>query len=1424
MLLRPERWGRTGRGAEGGTVAEAGQDRWVDVSPSQFPHEAEGLALVRAIMPDETPFRAWSNFEFRDSRGRWHEVDLLLLGRKQLHLIELKYYSGTLRGDDQRWARDGRRPEDSPLKLTRRKAQYFASKLRDELRLWAQEQNVQISDERDVIPFVQEAVFLHHPDLRCVLSPASAINLYGLDDRVSQSHLTGISELVLEPAGRRAIGPNQEHILVKLLERIGLVQRREREAGSWVIEDQAIDSDEGWQDWLAYHRVVQQDRARIRFRVLPPTASQPERAAARQIAEHEFRIMSRLQHDGLLRPRDLVESELGIGLVYPYDQQWQRLDLWLAGQEQGVPLATQLSMIRQIGEALQYAHNNRVVHRGLIPPAVWVRPVPGTQGDVKVRVGDWQGSGSLQNVSATIGTVHGVTSLVDVSLDDHGSGAAEVFTAPEGAWSADADRIRLDVFGLGSLAFYLLTGRSPAPSRSALKQRLRDQQGLDLAIELPQIPSTLRSLVLKATDPAPSRRTADVTTFLSQLGAAERDAATANEETDPLEAAPGTVLDGRFRLIRRLGQGSTAVGLLVQDLLAEGDPECVLKVALNDTAATRLDDEAEALKRLDHPRIVKVLDPHVVVGGRRALLLESAGAETLTSARRARTRLSYDLLDRYGKDLLDCLVALDKAGIDHRDIKPSNLGVRESRGDRTKHLILFDFSLTRAAASATQAGTPPYLDPFLTGARDRYDSAAERYAAAVVLFEMATGSVPVYGDGKGDPGSTRDEATIRPEMFDQTLAGDLVDFFRKALASDAGARHHTAEAMRTAWLTIFAKDDTTEPGESYDELAAKAALTTPLRDSGLTGRALSALEPYAVETVGELLTVDPVRLSRLQGVANSTRLQITSRIKEWRARLGSEVRTTDRSGPALTPTAAADLLLRVVATPRSPSRGGVVRLVLGFDTALDAFATHAQLGANLDEPVQPSRITTLLGTLQERWAGDDHARALLDRLAEAVSTRLTELGSVATVAELTRTMLETLAPEPHVDQRLARGLLRFALERRKAMNKADGSQLPVWVRRRAGVVTLLAEDQTLCDVAESLAAEADRLVGATGDAANAIIPAQRVQARLEAAVPVESSWPAALADPLRRVTLAAAASTHAAATGAGDLHHRGLTAVAALAQTFADFGGQQLTPDEIRERVRVRFPAVPALPQRPALDSLITDAGLGLTFDDRLRVYRALQTGKATTGLESRSATSLAVTTSPVGTTGALGARLETSIGSRSFLALGTRADRLSRLIDAARARYGATMVDLTGALLEALRSVSAAANMPWDLVRAADAERESSRPRRGLEELVRRSWPEVEAAVGRALADGSADSPVLLTDASPLARYDNMALLTRWTDLAAPRRRAVWLLVPQLNGNHGPVIDGRPVPLAAPNQFVNLDNEWIDSTAALSAAAQKEQ
>ncbi len=186
----------------------------------------------------------------------------------------------------------------------------------------------------------------------------------------------------------------------------------------------------------------------------------------------------------------------------------------------------------------------------------------------------------------------------------------------------------------------------------------------------------------------------------------------------------------------------------------------MLKVAVDDAAAARIADEAEVLAGLTGPRLVRLVEGPLDVGGRQALVLESAGDETLAEVLRGRERLSLDLLERWGSDLLEALVALDRAGVDHRDIKPANLGVREGRSDRAKHLVLFDFSLSRAGATAVTAGTPPYLDPFLDAPeRGRHDSAAERYSAAVVLFEMATGATP--GSATGCP-TPRPSATRPP--------------------------------------------------------------------------------------------------------------------------------------------------------------------------------------------------------------------------------------------------------------------------------------------------------------------------------------------------------------------------------------------------------------------------------------------------------------------------------------------------------------------------------------------------------------------------------------------------------------------------------------------------------------------------------------
>ena len=603
-------------------------------------------------------------------------------------------------------------------------------------------------------------------------------------------------------------------IIGELMARIGVVQRRQREAGSWVIDEEPLADGKDWQDWPAFHRVATTERARIRFFVTPPGTTSTTRAKVRQVAEHEYRIMSRLANDRLLRPRDMVDNDLGVGLVYPLDEKFQRLDLWLADQAGQIPVLGQLALLRQVAEAVAYAHRNRVVHRGLTPHAVLVRPGP--DGGMRVLVGDWRSAGTVGGASSTGVPGSGVTGLMGVSDGaSQGPGQpgalvrpgavdvdrrlAEAFEAPEGVWNRDADRIRLDVFALGALAYFVLSGRPPASDRAALRERLHREGGLDLSADLPQVPQAIRAMVLDATRPAVSDRLPDVRSFLERLADAERAlAGPADDVVDPLEAAPGAVIAGRFRLQRRLGTGSTAVGLLVTDLtIGESGPDAtrVLKVAVDDAAAGRLADEAKVLAGLDNPRLVRLVEGPVDVGGRHALVLETAGDETLGEVLRGRERLSLDLLERWGTDLLEALVALDRAGVDHRDIKPANLGVREGRGDRAKHLVLFDFSLSRAGATAVTAGTPPYLDPFLDEpARGRYDSAAERYSAAVVLFEMATGATPQFGDGLSDPASVHDEAMIEARMFDPAVEGELTAFFRTALARNARQRYDTAAA------------------------------------------------------------------------------------------------------------------------------------------------------------------------------------------------------------------------------------------------------------------------------------------------------------------------------------------------------------------------------------------------------------------------------------------------------------------------------------------------------------------------------------------------------------------------------------------------------------------------------------------------------
>ncbi len=1394
-------------------------DRWVEVTPSQFPYEAEGLKIVRDLMPKAAPYCAWTNFEFRDDRGTWSEIDLLLLGPDGLHLIELKYYSGILRGDDNRWLRSGHPAQDSPLLLANRKAKRLRSKLTAAY-AEVKRKNPQTSypPTLDVIPYVHEAVFLHHPDFVCELPVPSRRDLYGLPGS-TKSNLVGIDAILNgKPRAGTVI---HDRVIAQLMQMIG-VRAHAREAGSYVLDQTPLEDGPGWQDWLGTHKLLKDQRRRIRFYVAPEGASEADRRRSQLIAAHELKVMQRLSSDGILRPEDFVDSELGPGLVYPYDAGWQRLDLWLADNAHQLDFDAQLAFIRQLAETVQYAHGKNVVHRALNPRAILVRPA--ASGRLESQITGWQAVGRTDE--STVTSTPGVTRL-EVNelqlLPAAERGAVEAFSAPEGLLQSQ-NRLCLDVFSLGALAFYLVTGRTPAANRSDLAKRLHDQNGLDIWVDLPQTPSALRDAILKATRPQVSDRYEDVSAFLAALDLAVVPAEP-DQRVDPLDAGPGATLDDRFTLLRRLGAGSTAVGLLVNDSHRSEPKEVVLKVAIDDSAAQRLTDEASALAKIDHPQVVKLLEGPIEVSGRQALLLESAGRESLAGRLGNRQRIPLDFLERWGTDLLEIVAGLDRAGVLHRDIKPANLGIREKRS--AKHLALFDFSLAKASASDTHAGTPPYLDPFVAR-RTQYDSAAERYSAAVVLFEMATGHTPVFGDGMSDPSVLADEATISPDDFDGSVRDYLVPFFTRALARDASLRHHTADEMLREWQASFPAS--TQAPDDADALAAEALAETALPKSGLSPRALSVVEQLHVHTVGDLVRVDALRINNLPGITTDTRKELIARTKPWRAKFGSKTRGWQPIARRATfpdPHDSAEILLKAVRRRKKNSSSkeiGLTQRLLGLTGDLSANANQAEIAASWSPAITRGRVSQLLTELQACWADDSKALDLLQALQMITNRRLAELGDIATFDELADHLLSQLAlpdSDEANEHRLAQGLLRFTIERQMALARVDANDDQEWtLRRRENQPVLLATRPELLDLTDALSRRADDLVGETNlSGTDQLIPASRVIQQLQAVVThAEQSLTvpvaAELRDGLRLAKLGAQLSRNAGATATGDLHHMQLSAQAALKVALPPASTSRLfTTEEIRNLVAARFPMLARLPRRPRLDEVAAATGL-LRWEEDLRKYRSTaKPAESDTDLHSRFSTILPTQVSAIGP-GAVGQRLIDSRDHHSFVALGVMADRLDRFTEIACHTFDAVEVDLTNTMMEALREQSAKMGIAWNAVLNADASVSGSRAHQGLHALIARARPALSATIEQSLRDAEG-RPVLLTDPSLLSRYDAIDLLAPLTDLSRKRPSALWLVLPQLPGNIGVVIDGKVLPLTAPSQYVDVGADWINAQLA---------
>ncbi|HEV2060872.1 MAG TPA: serine/threonine-protein kinase, partial [Solirubrobacteraceae bacterium] len=267
--------------------------------------------------------------------------------------------------------------------------------------------------------------------------------------------------------------------------------------------------------------------------------------------------------------------------------------------------------------------------------------------------------------------------------------------------------------------------------------------------------------------------------------------------------ASGIELPERYRVTRHIASGGMASVWEVEDLLL-GRVVAVkvlgAQYAADRGARARFQREARTAARVsEHPHIATIFDTGEH-GEDAYIVMEyfSGGtvADRLRAAREGGAPVPRETALRWLREAAMALDAAHEAGIVHRDVKPANLLL-----DANDRLAVGDFGIARLADDTpmTQTGqvlgTAAYLSPEQAMGRPT-TAASDRYALAVVAYELLTGQRPFAGGPV--TAQARQHVEDQPEKATEAapeLPRSIDPVFARGLAKDPGDRPATAAGL-----------------------------------------------------------------------------------------------------------------------------------------------------------------------------------------------------------------------------------------------------------------------------------------------------------------------------------------------------------------------------------------------------------------------------------------------------------------------------------------------------------------------------------------------------------------------------------------------------------------------------------------------------
>jgi eukaryotic-like serine/threonine-protein kinase len=268
----------------------------------------------------------------------------------------------------------------------------------------------------------------------------------------------------------------------------------------------------------------------------------------------------------------------------------------------------------------------------------------------------------------------------------------------------------------------------------------------------------------------------------------------------PTRVERDTMIDGRYRVLKRIGSGGMAEVYCVED--QQLGRRVALKLlhrrfADDEQFVERFRREASSAAGLSHPNIVGIFD-RGEWDGTYYIAMEFVEGRTLKDIVRERGAAPPEAAADITLQILRALRFAHQRGIVHRDIKPHNVLI-----DNDGRVRVADFGIARAGVSdmtetGSVMGTAQYLSPEQAQGKP-VDARSDLYSTGVVLYELLTGRVPFDAESPVSVALMQvSEPPVPPMEVNPEVPPALDAVTMRAMEKDPARRYQDADEFVAA--------------------------------------------------------------------------------------------------------------------------------------------------------------------------------------------------------------------------------------------------------------------------------------------------------------------------------------------------------------------------------------------------------------------------------------------------------------------------------------------------------------------------------------------------------------------------------------------------------------------------------------------------